>query len=365
MNKLYVSSPVLGDFAEFTKLAAEVYDSKFLTNNGVKVRKLESELKHEFDIPYLSLVTNGTVALEIAIKSLDLEKGGEIITTPFSWIATSSSIIWSNYKPVFVDIDPDTFNIDPSLIEDKITAYTVAILGVHTFSNPCDVEEIKNISQKYNLNVIYDGAHSVGVNYKGKDLSQYGDVSTHSYHATKIFNTAEGGAVITTNKLHSDYINELRSFGLSKDQYIVSNGTNAKMHELTACVGLCNLPILRKSISYRKILTDTYMNELSNVVKFQQFNRDSYNYSYMPVIFETKEQLSVVLHKLNSLGIMARKYFYPSLDTLEIYDDIVTEICPNSLDISKRVMCLPCHDDITLDDVVDICNTIKNTLNIY
>lgn len=363
MYRLIVSQPSLTDFNKFNVLAKEVWESGILTHNGPKVQMLEQMLKKKWNIPYLSLVTNGTVALEIGLHALNLPKGSEIITTPFTWVATAASILWSNYKPIFADIDEETFNIDPNTIEDYITENTSAIMAVHVFSNPCEVEKIQKIADKHNLKVIYDGAHSVGVKYKGIDLSQYGDISTHSYHATKIFNTGEGGSIITKDNDLAEYIDRLKFFGHNKSKDIIHEGTNGKMHEISACIGLANLEMLDNTINYRKELTKHYMSilsEESDRIKFQKFNESSYNYSYFPVLFNTEHDCLNVYKSLEVNGILPRRYFYPSLDSIPLFSS--TNTLSKSKDIAKRILCLPCHDNVTHDDVIEICDKILHVI---
>ncbi len=365
MRKLLVSEPSLTNFEEFAHLAKEVWESGILTHNGPKVQELERRLKEKWNIPHLSLVTNGTVALEIAIRALRLPEGSSIITTPFTWIATASSIIWQKYNPVFVDIDPDTLNIDPKKIIDYLEQEKVlfgkgdvsAILAVHVFSNPCDVETIDEISKLYKLKVIYDGAHVVNVQYKGEDLSQWGDITTHSYHATKLYNCGEGGAIISKNPELSKRIERLRFFGHDDNKNIIHEGTNGKMHEISACIGLANLRMMDKSHNHRKLLTIQYQDQLKETtIKFQSIDQVSYNYSYCPMIFESEDQVIRVMQMLEDIDVIARRYFYPSVNEFPVFKK---QSCPISEDISRRIICVPCHDRVTLDDVRKISNVIK------
>lgn len=362
MYRLLVSQPSLGDFSQYAKLAKDVWNIKYLTNSGPKLLELERLLKDQWDLPHLSLVANGTLALELAIEALELPKGSEIITTPFTWIATSSSIAWRGYKPVFVDIHNDTLNINADLIESSITPNTSAILAVHVFSNPCDVEKIQEIADKYNLKVIYDGAHATSVTYKGQDLSLYGDITTHSYHATKIFNTGEGGSIITKDDILAEKIQNLRLCGIDNNtKEILYDGTNAKMNEFSACLGLTNFPILKKSIEYRKNLTSIYKSLLGDSVQYQKSNEDSYNYSYFPIIIKDEETCVKIFKKLESIGILTRRYFYPSLNELKFYDKYE---CPVSEDISRRILCIPCHDSVNFENIREITDVILSITNI-
>lgn len=369
MRKLLVSEPSLTNFEEFAKLAKETWESGILTHNGPKVQELERRLKEKWEIPHLSLVTNGTIALEIAIRALKLPKGSGIITTPFTWVATASSILWQNYKPIFVDIDPETLNIDPEKIDDYfVNEYhnsdieVSAILAVHVFSNPCEVEIIDDLAKKYRLKVIYDGAHSVNVKYKGRDLSQWGDITTHSYHATKLYNSGEGGAIITSDEDLAKRIERLRFFGHDENKDIVHEGTNGKMHEISACMGLANLEMMDKSMLHRKMLTIFYKERLANTgLKFQRLaNQFAYNYSYCPIIFDSEETVLKVMSALEADNVIARRYFYPSVNEFKPYSG---DSCPISEDISRRIICVPCHDGATVLDVDRICKIIRSVIN--
>jgi dTDP-4-amino-4,6-dideoxygalactose transaminase len=363
--RLLVSEPSMNDeTSKFLENVSDVWNSRWLTNGGPKILELEEKIRQKYNIPHISIVVNGTVALQMAIRALNLPKGGNIITTPFTWISSTSSILWEGYKPRFVDIDPKTLNIDPKKIEEAIDEDTVAILAVHVFSNPCAIEEIKTIANKHDLKVIYDAAHAFGVSYKGKDVSTYGDVSIHSYHATKVFNTGEGGSIISTDKRLMERIEHIRTCGLNEKKEIVRIGTNAKVHEITACIGLTNLEIVDKSIAYRKDLYSKYTESLKDLIyedriKLQKFKEESYNYSYFPVIFESEEKVLKVNDLLKDELIMARRYFYPSLNKLKWG---YGQSCPISEDISKRILCLPSHDRVTDEDIKIICSIIRNNV---
>lgn len=359
-EKILIVRPTLGDFSKFIELAKEVWDSKNLTNQGKMVQSLENQLIKKFNIPYLSLVSNGTVALEIAIKALNLPKGSTIITSPFTWIATASSIVWNNHKVKFVDIDPETLNINPELIEDAIDETVSCIIGVHVFSNPCDVESIEKIAKKYSIRVLYDGAHAIGVKLNNIDLSLYGDISIQSYHATKLFNCGEGGAIITKDSELNDRVVRLRYFGHNQDREIIHEGTNGKMHEISACIGLANIDLIDQSIKKRKKIQSLYKDFLSGLpVKFQKINKDSYNYTYLPVIFETEEVLLKVMSSLELIDVYPRRYFYPSLNSLDIFEGE----CPVSESISKRILCLPCYNDLSNKVIYDICKVIVDVIS--
>jgi dTDP-4-amino-4,6-dideoxygalactose transaminase len=364
--RLLVSEPSMNDDTSgFLKNISDVWDSRWMSNGGPKVLELEDKFRTKYNIPNIAIVVNGTVALQSAIRALNLPKGGNIITTPFTWMASTSSILWEGFKPRFVDINPYTLNIDASKIEEAIDEDTVAILAVHVFSNPCEIEKIQKIANRNDLKIIYDAAHAVGVNYKGKDVSLYGDVSIHSYHATKVYNMGEGGSVISTNKKLMERVYNIRNCGLNSNKEIVRIGTNAKIHEVTACIGLTNLEIVDDSIKHRRLLYKLYFDSLSHLIKdgrirLQKFKPDSYNYSYFPVILESEKILLEVNELLKENLIMARRYFYPSLNELKWGHK---QSCPISEDISKRILCLPSHDRVTDEDIKIISDIISSVVN--
>jgi len=354
---VFVTTPSLNSVEEFAKLLSEVWKSGILTHNGPLVQKLETSLCDRLGIRNMVSVVNGTVALQLPFKAFKLK--GEIITTPFSWVATCSSILWENCTPIFVDIDANTFNIDPNKIEDAISHKTVGIMPVHVFSNPCDVESIDLLAKKHGLRVIYDAAHALFVNYKGKSLMEYGDVSATSFHATKIFNTGEGGACITANDELHEQLKRIRFFGHDNNKNIVEDGCNGKMTEIHAALGLVNLKIMDGVLKRRKEIFDSYFAHLSDLdfVSFQKFSSSSYNYSYMPIVLDSEERLLEVDQKLKMKNVFGRRYFYPSLNTIRALGQY-TEM-PISESLAKRIMCLPSHEKVSDDIIVKICSTIK------
>ncbi|MBP2241860.1 dTDP-4-amino-4,6-dideoxygalactose transaminase [Cytobacillus eiseniae] len=346
-----VSQPFLPPKDEYDHMIAKLWDSKWLTNNGEFVKELEKELKRYLGLSSLHFVSNGTIALQLAIKALEIKN--EIITTPFSFVATTTSILWENCQPVFVDIDPHTLCMDPNRIEDAITSNTTAILATHVYGIPCDVEKIEKIAKKYNLKVIYDAAHAFGVQYKGRSLLSYGDLSTLSFHATKLFHTVEGGAVINNGNCNWDQsIKLLRSFGFENEEYIMA-GINGKNSEFHAAMGLCNLRYVDEQIKRRKDLTELYHELLGEHFKRPSIPMDTiYNYSYYPIILKNEDELLKIQYRLKKQKIETRRYFYPSLNRLPYV--IRNATCPISEDISQKILCLPLYSQLEMEDVKKI-----------
>lgn len=341
-----------------------IYESGWLTNNGVLLRELEQRLAEYLGVKHLICVANGSLALQLAYKALELK--GEVITTPFSFAATTSTLAWEGLTPVFADIHPTCFNLDPENIEPLITAHTSAIVPVHVFGNPCQVEAIQTIANKHNLKVIYDAAHAFDVDYtdkngKTKNVLNYGDISTLSFHATKLFHTIEGGAVITNNDEYAKKIRMLINFGITGPTSIESVGTNAKMNEFEAAMGLCVLDEITEIKTQRKTVWNTYHQELNETVNFQQWNPQSMNnHSYAPVLFETEDQLLKVEAKLKENDIVPRRYFYPSLDTLDYLK--TNQTCSQSRDIASRILCLPIYPGLSEKDQNLVIQTIREAI---
>ena len=362
-KNIFVTQPSLAPFEEFTEILKGVWDRKILTHNGPLVQQLESDLEQKLEVEHFTVVNNGTIALQIAIKALELQ--GEIITTPFTWIATVSAIKWEGCTPIFCDINPKTLNIDYSKIEQLITDKTVAIMPVHVFGTPCDVVEIEKIAKKHNLKVIYDGAHAIGSKFDGKSLLTFGDVTATSLHATKLLNTGEGGGCITQNTELDKKIKRIRFFGHSDDKTdIVEDGFNGKLTEVHAALGLANLKYYDAVLNDRKAKYLLYKEKLHQVptITFQDIAVGETNYSYFPIIFETEEQLLHIESVLKANNIIPRRYFYPSVNT---FTKVVSyQSCPISEDISKRILCLPLYFDLTESDVIKITDLIiKNQHN--
>jgi len=357
-ERINVTKTFLPKQTEYQKILSRSWDKSWITNRGELILELENKIKEQYNISNILATTNGTLPLQIAIKSLELK--GDIITTPFSYIATTSSIIWEGCNPVFVDINKDTFNIDASNIENAITPQTSAILVTHVFGNPCNILKIDNIAKKYNLKVIYDAAHCFGVNYNNQSIFEYGDVSTCSFHATKIFHTGEGGALFTKDKALFDKIYYHHNFGHKGASDFYGLGINAKISELQAAMGLAVFPYLETIFERRKILYKLYKKELQEKVNFQEIEPNcDYNYSYMPVVLESEKQLLEVVEALNINNIFPRRYFNPSLNTIEYVNG---DVMPISESISSRILCLPLYFDLDEENVMRICKLISNCI---
>ena len=354
---IYVTQPSLAPLEEYVEILNGVWERGILTHNGPLVQKLEKKICEKLGTQNFVAVSNGTIALQMAIKALELK--GEIITTPFTWIATVSAIKWEGCKPVFCDIEPETLNIDPNKIEAYITDKTVAIMPVHVFGNPCDVEAIDIIAKKYNLKVIYDAAHAIGSTYNGKSLLDHGDISATSLHATKLLNTAEGGGCITKEvKLH-EKLKRIRFFGHDEEKDILEDGFNGKMTEVHAALGLANLKYHEDVLNDRKNKYNLYLKKLEGIkdLNFQKIKHGESNYSYFPVLFRDVAQLLKVETSLNSENIYPRRYFYPSVN---MYKKVVDyQPCPISENIANRVLCLPLYRDLAHKDVEKIIEILK------
>ncbi len=356
MNKpIYVTQPSLAPLEEFNENLQQIWESGVMTHNGPFLQRLEKEVSDYEGVSDTICLSNGTCAMQLAIRALDLE--GEIITTPFTFIATANCITWERCSPVFVDIDPDTWNIDSGTIEAAITEKTCAILPVHVFSAPCDVVRIQQIADKHDLKVIYDAAHAMCVKVNGKSIMTYGDVSTTSFHATKLFNTCEGGACFTENQELAARIRRMRFFGFDESKTIVDDGMNAKMTEIAAGLGLANLKHLDEVRKNRREKYELYQRLLSDrsYITFQKFDPEEYNYSYMPVLFDTEERLFQALEKLAAEKIYPRRYFYPSLHDVAIFE---TPELPVAESVASRIVCLPLYNALAEEDIRRICELI-------
>lgn len=355
-QRVNVTKTFLPPLEEYEEYLKQIWQSGYLTNQGPLLKDFEKQVSEYLKVDSLHLVNNGTAALQVALRSLGITEG-EIITTPFSYIATTSSIMWERCKPVFVDIEPDTFCIDVNKIEAAITPSTRAIMPVHVFGFPCDVDAIDIIAKKHNLKVIYDAAHAFGVEYKGRSLLDYGDISTVSFHATKLFHTVEGGGIVVRDKDIDSIVELTKRFGHEGDDHYML-GINAKASELQAAMGLCNLKYIDENIEKRKKIYELYDESLDErYIKNRITKESKHNYSYFPVVFESEEKLHKAIADLNNENIFPRRYFYPSLNTLPYIKG--HQECPISEDISRRILCLPLYADIEESIIKKICETIN------
>jgi dTDP-4-amino-4,6-dideoxygalactose transaminase len=351
-----ITKPFLPPFEEYEALLKGIWERNWLTNNGPLVLELEEELKKYLGLVHLLYVTNGTIAIQLGLKALGIK--GKVITTPFSYVATTSSIVWEGCTPVFADIDPETLNIDPAKIEDAISSNTEAILATHCFGNPCDIEAIEIIARKHGLKVIYDAAHGFGTKYKGKSIFEFGDVTTTSFHATKLFHTIEGGAVFFKSKELMDVVGRMRNFGHDGFDKFRGVGINGKNSEFHAAMGLVNLKYISRILEGRKIQSANYDEGLnwSKLRKIKIQPGTEYNHAYYPIIFESESELLKVKQGLEEKEIFTRRYFYPSLNTLHYIENQPT---PVSEDIASRILCLPLYYDLTESQQVEICAIIN------
>ncbi|WP_046206139.1 DegT/DnrJ/EryC1/StrS family aminotransferase [Acinetobacter radioresistens] len=360
---IYVTQPVLPELAEFIPYLEEIWKNKILTNCGPLHQQLEKELCEYLGVDYISLFNNGTIALVTALQALGLEQG-EVITTPYTFVATAHSIVWNKLTPVFVDIDPQTSNIDPIKVEQAITHKTVAILPVHCYGIPCDVEALQNIATKYNLKLIYDAAHAFGVEHNGKSLLNYGDLSVMSFHATKVFNTFEGGAIVCHNAEMKQRIDRLKNFGIVNESAIDDVSLNGKLSEVHAALGLLQLKSIDSTLLTRQKIDETYRNGLADISGVHCIKRagvEKDNYSYFPIVISKPYPLSrnKLFEKMKRHNIFARKYFYPIMTDLTVYKEYQSAT-PEAKCLSEQVLCLPLYPNLSLDSVQEIIDLIKD-----
>ncbi len=355
-----VTEPFLPPIEEYQSYIESIWERNWLTNNGPLVTEFEQKLINYLDVSNVSFVANGTIALQLAIKALAVS--GEVITTPFSYVATTSSLVWEDCSPVFVDIDKKSLNINPDLIESAITSKTSAILATHVYGNPCDIEAIQSIADKHNLKVIYDAAHCFGTQYKNKSVFEYGDISITSFHATKLFHTIEGGAVFTKDAELLKKVNYLRNFGHDGPDRYNGVGINGKNSEMHAAMGLVNLKYADAILAKRKADYLSYHNELKgNGLQEIKINEQAkFNYAYYPIIFKDEEQCLAVLEALKVQDIHARRYFYPLLSDL---DYVNSKELPIAQSISSRVLCLPIYYQLNRQDIRAITRTINQIIS--
>ena len=364
-EKILVTRSSMPDMNEYFEEIKELWETHWLTNMGVKHQKLQCELEEYLKVPNVILYTNGHLALENVIAAMQLPEGGEVITTPFTFVSTTHSIVRNGLVPVFCDVNEEDYTIDVNKLEALITDKTVAIVPVHVYGNLCDVERIQEIANKYNLKVIYDAAHAFGVEYKGVNAANFGDASMFSFHATKVFNTIEGGAVTFTDNSLVQVLNDMKNFGIRDAESIAYVGGNAKMSEFQAAMGICNLRHVDEEIMKRKAVVEHYRERLMDVpgIKICKEQEDvKHNYSYFPVVFDgykyTRDEVYGLLGKED---IVARKYFYPLTNDIECYKDFETagaEKTPVAKYLADRVLTLPMYADLSIEDVDRICDII-------
>lgn len=362
-NPIFITRPLLPRLDLVYKKIQEIWESKWLTNIGNQHRNLEIQLIKYLNVKNLTLFCNGTLALELACKALELS--GEVITTPFTFPATVNSLYQNKLLPVFCDINSDDFNLRSDKIEELITSKTSAIMPVHVFGNPCDIENIEKIAKHYNLKIIYDAAHCFGMKYKNQGIGNFGDVSMFSFHATKIFHTIEGGALTYNDSDLKLKFYLLKNFGIKNEEEVILPGTNAKMNELQAGIGLLNLSLVEEEIEKRKIISYLYKEHLENVngIKYLDEKRNvKYNYQYFPILIEKKEfkfTRDQVYEHLKEYNIHSRKYFYPLCTDYKYYRNQNNLQIPNAKKIASQILCLPIFGELTPENIEKICDILK------
>ncbi|MDE6435197.1 MAG: DegT/DnrJ/EryC1/StrS family aminotransferase [Lachnospiraceae bacterium] len=363
MNKILVTRSSMPDMEEYIEEIKDLWDTHWLTNMGQKHKELQEKLKKYLSVENIDLLTNGHMALELTLQAMNLT--GEVITTPFTFASTTHAIVRNSLTPVFCDINPNDYTLDVCKLEELITDRTSAIVPVHVYGNICNVEEIDRIARKYGLKVIYDAAHTFGERYKGQGIGSFGDASCFSFHATKVFNTIEGGAVCYKNQELGNRIYDLKNFGIHGPEIVESVGANAKMNEFQAAMGICNLRHIDEEIAKRKKVVDQYRKRLETVegIKLNSLQEDvKPNYAYFPVVFDEKVfgfSRNEIADRLAENGIFSRKYFYPLTNTFDCFHGrFDVDKTPVALHIAKRVLTLPLYADLPLEEVDRICDVI-------
>ena len=366
-DKIYITKPFLPPLDEYVKYLEKIWTSKQLTNNGPFHQQFEKELANYLGVKYVSLTNNATTGLLIAIKALELK--GEIITTPYSFVATAHSIMWNGLTPVFVDINPSTCNIDPDKIENAITSKTSAILPVHVYGNPCETQKIKDIANKHNLKVIYDAAHAFGVKENDRSILNEGDLSILSFHATKVFNTFEGGAIISDSPEMKKKIDDLMNFGYQSEIVVNDIGINGKMNEIQSAMGLLQLKYIDQSVKKRNLVAEHYRKGLKSIKGIEYLperNNVNYNYAYFPIFINEKEygmSRDTLYNKLKENNIFGRRYFYPLISQFDEYVRLPSSRASNlqkAVEMSKQVICLPIYPNLDTEDVKLVIKIIHN-----
>ena len=366
---IYVTQPAMPPLSEFSGYLEQIWDSRVLTNNGPFHQQFENELAKYLGVKYISVFSNGTLALITALQALRIT--GEVITTPFSFVATTHALWWNNIKPVFVDIEPDTFTIDPRKIEAAITPQTTAIMAVHVYGNPCNLTEIQKIADTYGLKLIYDAAHAFGVKINGNSILNFGDLSILSFHATKVFNSIEGGAIVCPDEKTKKRIDHLKNFGFVDEVTVIEPGINAKMNEVQAAFGLLQLRYVDEYILKRKQISSLYCENLKDI-KGISFLNDipgvTHNYSYFPILVDAPAfgvSRDELYKKLIEHNIYGRRYFYPLISQFPTYRGLPSASPENLVTaekVAKQVICLPIFPDLDMNSVLEICRIIKNHL---
>lgn len=366
-NNIYVTRPSLPPLEEFVGLLEEIWHNRWLTNNGNFHQRFEQALCEYLGVKYCSLFANGTLALTVGLQALRIT--GEVITTPFSFVATTHALHWNGIKPVFCDIDEKTLNIDPNKIEALITPKTTAILPVHVYGNPCNIESLQKIADTYGLHLIYDAAHAFGVKVKNRSILTSGELSTLSFHATKVFTTAEGGAIATESETIKRRIDFLKNFGFADEVTVVAPGINAKMNEIQAALGILQLKNIKKEIKKRKEITRIYHEGLTGIKGIKYFkilNEIEYNYSYFPILVQSKlygKTRDELYHILKNNNIFPRRYFYPLISDFPTYRGLPSaseENLPIAKNISEMILCLPIYSGLETHNVLKIIDIIKS-----
>ncbi len=364
-KKIYVTQPALPPLEEFIPYLEKIWDNKWLTNNGPFHQKFEQELAEYLGVKHLSVFSNGTLALITALQALRIT--GEVITTPYSFVATTHSLWWNNIKPVFVDVDDQHFNLDPQKIEAAITPQTTAIMPVHVYGNPCNVEEIQRIADIYGLRVIYDAAHAFGVKKDGQSVLNWGDLSILSFHATKVYNTIEGGAIICQDEKTKQRIDLLKNFGFRNETTVIEPGINAKMNEIQAAYGSLQLKHVDDYIAKRKAIAEHYaklLSEVKGITYISNMPSVEHNYAYFPILVNTAKygmSRDELYFKMQEHDIIGRRYFYPLISDFPTYKGLLsskTENLPVATKVAKEVICLPIYPELELEEVERICNII-------